>query len=207
MPFLALGQSAGLESRQPTPGSLGNVSISANIGFIRTLFPDYEFYSNYKHTLYPELEVDTEMMVPYIRGGLYWGYWNDGVNRPLPVKDAVTFSYRSHILGARVTFLPTKLLDDWLLPFGVFVGTARHFITEQCVGGYDFAGNTCNKAQYQDSRHNIHTLETGLSSEFGIWGPLKIRGKIYQFIPLGNSEMDRSHKKQRGYSVGVGFVF
>src|SRR5690625_5752585 len=87
MPFLALGQSAGLESRQPTPGSLGNVSISANIGFIRTLFPDYEFYSNYKHTLYPELEVDTEMMVPYIRGGLYWGYWNDGVNRPLPVKD------------------------------------------------------------------------------------------------------------------------
>src|SRR5690625_6845945 len=67
MPFLALGQSAGLESRQPTPGSLGNVSISANIGFIRTLFPDYEFYSNYKHTLYPELEVDTEMMVPYIR--------------------------------------------------------------------------------------------------------------------------------------------
>src|SRR5690625_5424114 len=112
----------------------------------------------------------------------------------------------SHILGARVTFLPTKLLYVWLLPFGVFVGTSRHFITEQCVGGYDFSGNTCNKAQYQDSRHNIHTLETGLSSEFGIWGPLKIRGKFSKLFLLGKVKMIGPNKKKRGNMGGVGFV-
>lgn len=206
-PFLALGQSAGLESKQFTPGSLDNVLISANIGFIRTVFPDYVHYSDYQYAFYPELEVDAEILAPYTRGGVYWGYWNDGVNSPLPVKDAVTFSYRSHILGARITFLPKKLLDNWLLPFGVFVGAARHFISEQCVGGFDIGGSTCNEAHYRDSRYNIHTLEAGLSSEFRIGGAFKIRGKVYQFIPLGNSEMDRYQEKRRGYSVGLGFIF
>src|SRR5690625_7701040 len=87
MPFLALGQSAGLESRQPTPGSLGNVSISASIGFIRSLFSDYEFYSNYKHTLYQVMEVDSEMTVPYIWGGLFWEDWKGGESMSLPGKE------------------------------------------------------------------------------------------------------------------------
>jgi hypothetical protein len=181
-------------------------SVSANVGQIRTLFPDIELYSDHQHAFYSELEVDAEIVVTYIRGGVYWGYWNDGVNN-LSIIDAVYYSFNSHIVGTRFTFLPEKLFDNWLLPFGIFGGAAHHFISARCVGGVDFVGNTCNSDLYEDFTGNINTLEVGLSTEVRIIGPLKIHGKVNQFIPLGDKEFDRRQKKRRIYKVGLVFSF
>lgn len=177
-------------------------SVSVNVGQINTLFPDVELYSNHQHAFYSELEVDAEIAVTYIRGGVYWGYWNDGLDH-LSVRDAVYYSFKSHIVGTRFTFLPNKLFNNWLLPFGIFAGAAHHFVSASCVGGFDFIGNTCSSDLYEDYTRNINTLEVGLSSEIHILGPLKIQGKVNQFFPLGDNEFDRRQKNRRAYKVGL----
>ena len=182
-------------------------SISTNIGSIRTLHPSHSPYSDYQYALYYGLEVDAEIIANYIRGGLYWGHWNDRVVDPLSVRDMVTFSDRSHIIGIRFSFLPVKLWENWTLPLGIFIGTSHHFISSKCVGGFDFASNTCSSG-YDDITGNSTTLEFGLmSSDLNLFGPLVLRGEIKQFIPLGDSQFDQFQKNRRAFNVSIGYKF
>jgi hypothetical protein len=177
-------------------------AVSANVGAIRTLFPDYSFYEDYQYSVYPEVQIGGNLFIPSVRWIAYWGYWTDGVEKALPVLDFVTYSHSSHIVGVRFNLLPAKLLPHWPLPIGVFTGVAHHFIAGRYVGGFGFVGRPG-----QDFTDDANTLEIGLNAEVDVLGPIAIRGEIQQFIPLGSDYLDRMQKSRRAYKVGLTFTF
>ncbi|MDP2885349.1 MAG: hypothetical protein Q8P51_10055, partial [Ignavibacteria bacterium] len=105
-----------------TLAQLSMNTVSVNVGTIRTLFPDYSYYQDYQYSLYPEVQIGGDFLIPSLQWTVYWGYWTDGLEKALPVADFVTYSYRSHIVGARFNFLPAKLLPHWPIPIGFFTG-------------------------------------------------------------------------------------
>jgi len=177
-------------------------AVSANVGTIRTLFPDYSFYQDYQYAVYPEVQIAGNFFIPSVQWIAYWGYWSDGVDKALPVADYDTYSYSSHIVGVRLTFLPAKLLPHWPLPVGVFSGFAHHFISRRYVGGFGYDGK-----HGQDFADDANTVEIGLNAEVDVLGPIAIRGEVQQFIPLGNDYFSQMQKNRRAYKVGLAFRF
>lgn len=175
-------------------------TVSANFGTIRTLFPDY--YQNYQYAVYPEVQIGGDFFIPSIRWITYLGYWTDGVDKPLPIADHVTYSYSSHIVGTRFNFLPAQLLHHGPLAIGVFTGLAHHFISRKYVGGSGLDGRPG-----QDFAGNANTLEIGFNAEVEVLGPIAVRGEVQQFVPLGSEEFDRLQKNRRAYKVGLAFTF
>jgi|GEM_PF-1912044 len=177
-------------------------TVSASIGTIRTLFPDYSFYQNYQYSVYPEVQIGGNFLIPSLRWIACWGYWMDGVEKALPVADHVTYSYSSHIVGARFNFLPAKLLPHWPLLIGVFTGVAHHFISGKYVGGFGYDGKLG-----QNITDDATTIEIGLNANVQVLGPVAVRGEVQQFFPLGNEEFDQLQKNRRAYKVGLAFTF
>lgn len=204
-------------------------SISANFGLIDAFHAGSEFnpgasplsFSDNKSMFYPELEVNAEIMAPFLRGGLYWGYWTEKALennfRSAGFIDTHTYSYSysSHIAGARLTFLPGKLFEDILLPFGVFAGMAQHFISSKCYDNRDAFSQlpgetyTCeNTLAFQNSDgQRITTLEAGLSTEIRIYGPIQLQGKLFRYFPVGSSDELRYRNNRWVYSAGLSILF
>lgn len=177
-------------------------TLSANVGTIRTLFPNYSPYEDYQYSFYPELQVGGDFLTPSIQWIVCWGYWMDGVKKAFPVADMVTYSYSSHLLGARFNIFPGKLLPHWPLPVGVFTGLAHHFISGKYVGGFGLDGRPG-----RDFTRSGNTFEAGINAELEALGPIAVRGEIHQLFPLGNEWLDRMQKNRRAYTVGLAVHF
>ena len=173
-------------------------TFSANIGAIRTTFPDDSRYSKYQYAIYPEFQVGGDFVVSYFRWTIYWGFWNDGITQALPVADMVTYSNQSHITGFRFTFLPSQIAPEWPLPVGVFGGIAHHFMSATYVGGLGLDGKPG-----QDFTQGSSTFELGLNAHLSILGPIKIGGEVHQYFPLSDEYLDRTQKNRRAYKVGL----
>jgi hypothetical protein len=177
-------------------------TVSANIGSIRTLFPDYSFYHDFQYSIYPEFQIGGDFLTPSIRWVTYWGFWADGIENALPVADFVTYSYSSHIVGARFNFLLENFLPHVPLPIGIFTGVAHHFISVRYVGGFGFDGKAGH--DYSDG---VTTFEIGVNGEVDVFDQIAIRAEVQQFVPLGSKEFDRAQKNRRAYKVGLAFTF
>lgn len=177
-------------------------TVSVNVGTIRTLFSDLSFYQGYQYSVYPEVQIGGNVFIPSVRWIAYWGYWTDGVEKAFPVTDHVTYSYSSHIVGARFNFFPAKLLPHWPLPIGIFTGVAHHFISGKYVSGSGFDGRPG-----QDLAGDATTFEIGLNAEVEVLGPIAVRVEVQQFVPLGSKEFDQLQKNRRAYKVGLALTF
>jgi hypothetical protein len=191
-----------LVSVSTTLAQLSLNSASVNVGTIRTLFPNDSRYTDFQYAFYPEVQVDGDFLASFVGWTVYWGYWSDGLENALPVADMVSYSYSSHIVGARFSFLPAKLLDHWPLPIGIFAGTAHHFIAARYIGGFGLDGNPGH-----EFTADATTVELGLNAEVQVLGPIGIRGEIQQFIPLRSDYFDRLQKNRRVYKLGLAFTF
>jgi hypothetical protein len=91
--------------------------------------------------LFPEIQVGGPLGKSFIQWSLYWGYWDDGVNK-VYYSDYIAYSYHGHIVGARMYFFPSLAADHWPLPIALFGGFAHHFIVRTYVGGEDYYGGS-----------------------------------------------------------------
>ena len=177
-------------------------AVSANVGTIRTMWPDQSLFENYQYTLYYELQIGGQFFAPSLKWVAYWGHWDDGIAGALPVADMATHSYSSHVVGLRFSVHPAKLLAHWPLPIGVFAGASHEFLSKRYVGGHDYYGRPGN-----DYAEDVTTLEIGLNVEVEILSPLAIRGEIRQLFPLGDREVDQRQKGRRAFTIGVAAIF
>lgn len=143
-----------------------------------------------------------DLFVSPVRWILYWGYWKDGVEEPLPIADYMTYSYNSNIVGTRFGIVPTELLDDWPIQIGIFIGAAHHFITGTWVGGAGLDGRPG-----EDLTENVATFEIGLNAEIIVIEPIAVRGELQQYIPLGNAYLDKLQKNRQSLKVGLALRF
>jgi len=183
--------------RVPSTAQVNVGSLSAKIGTIKTFFFDASTYKNYQYAVYPEIQIDGRFFADYLTWDAYWGYWNDGLEETFFV-DSWTYSYSSHIVGARLSFSPQQAADHWLIPLDLFAGLAHHFIRARYVGGYDWYGKTGS-----DFAEGSSTAEIGLRAHINVVGPLAVVGEAQQFFPLGNSYFDQLQKGRRAYKIGV----
>ncbi|MCG8603784.1 hypothetical protein MJD09_02145 [bacterium] len=68
--------------------------ISFKLGAIRNVQRDHHF-GNDTYAIYPELQIGGPLVASEVfNWGLYWGYWDDGVEKLFPIADGITHSYR-----------------------------------------------------------------------------------------------------------------
>jgi hypothetical protein len=191
--FIIVGVIINLVGVSTLTAQLNLNNISANIGVINTLYSDL--------VIYPEVQIGGNVIIPSIRWTIYWGYWIEGINKPIIGSDYVTYSYNSHILGTRFTLMLSKLSDNLDLPFGIFIGASHHFISVKYIGGAGIDGKPGH-----DATIGTTTLEVGLNAEVQAFGPVYFRGEIQQFIPIGNDYYDRLQKNRRTYKIGLAYI-
>jgi hypothetical protein len=170
-------------------------SITLKVGSIRTLLSD----EGYQYALCPELQIGGSFLTKYFNWGIYWSYWDDGLDKVL-WKDAVIYSYSSHIVGLRMSFSPIKCIDNWYIPIDIFGGIAHHFIKRKYVGGIDWNGIVGT-----DYASGTTTGEVGLMAHVNITGLLSIVAEVQQYFPFGNNDFDRLQKDRRAYKIGLSY--
>ncbi|HET6568110.1 MAG TPA: hypothetical protein VFG50_09100 [Rhodothermales bacterium] len=161
----------------------------------------------FRHVFYPELQVDARLVaIPHssaaLRGGVFWGYYDDGVNEPShSCVDCATYSMSSHTVGARLIL---SLFDSKTLPIGLSAGIARQFITARHVGGRDWV------VPPERMTLNSNVAVFGLQVRVPVYRALKIHLAARRFIALpmhgdvvnGIAYGDR-HLLQAGLSYGI----
>jgi len=186
----------------PVSAEAGNFnlsSISLNMGAIEHFYRDDPAVSSI-YAFYPEAQASGPLFASYLHWTLAWGFWDDGIGGPLNHENKITYSFRSHILGARLMFRPRKTGENWPLPVGLFAGYSRHLVHAEYVGGLDAGG----KPGHDASRHS-NTIEIGLNGEFPFHGPFIFRVEARQFIPFSGDDFENPQKSRRAYTIGIGY--
>jgi hypothetical protein len=169
-------------------------SISLRIGGIET-----ETGRGPEIVLDPELQFGGEFFANYFNWGIYWSYWNDGINEEIPWSDFVTYNYSGHVLGCRLSFSPVKVVEEWNIPIDAFVGVAEHFIKARYIGGESLTGRGSTFSK------TITTVELGLSLQIKIIEHLNALAEAQQYFPLGSSSSDQMQLDHRAYKVGLSY--
>jgi hypothetical protein len=195
-PLLVIGLV--LISVKATFAQLDLSTVAVKLGAIRTLFDKALPYRDYQYALFPELQVGGPFFTRSLDWSFYWGYWSDGVDRPLPIKDAPTYSYSSHILGVRITFLPAMAGKEMPVPVGIFAGIASHFIRARYVGGSDLMGNPG-----RDYSKTSTTAEIGVNAFVQLRRRLSVTAELQQYFRLESDSFGRRQTNRRAYKIGL----
>jgi hypothetical protein len=174
-------------------------SISVRIGSIET----FSEFNNYQSVLNPELQIGGLFLTNYFNWGVYWSYWNDGIDnnifKTLTPENAI-YSYSSHIVGLRLSFSLTHIDDKWIIPIEIFAGVAEHFIKAKEIVPPWYSvgiGSDYSKA--------VTTFELGLSLPIHIVGQWSILAEAQQYFPLGSSANDQLQRDRIAYKVGLSY--
>ncbi|MHB9028929.1 MAG: hypothetical protein ACYC9O_09180 [Candidatus Latescibacterota bacterium] len=147
-------------------------------------------------SLHPEMEIGGRLLLPRLHWGLSWTYWNDRALTPPPVVDLMSWdSYRSHILGMRVSYRP---FGEWNGPFalGLVGGVSRHFVSSESINP-DLLKHSLSGV----FRKTGNTLDLGLHLDLRLWKSLALRTQALHHAPLDSG--DSGLEKQWTYSAGV----
>jgi hypothetical protein len=177
----------------------GFSSVSLNAGYIEHFYRDEPQISDI-YAFYPEILVTGPLFASFLHWGLSWGIWDDGIERPFNGNNEITYSFRSHIFGARVMFRPRKTGENWPLPVGIFAGYSRHLVHAEYIGGVDATGKPGRSAD-----RGSNTFEFGLNAEFPFSGPFILRGEARQYIPFPDDNFEEPQKSRRAYTLGIGY--
>lgn len=175
---------------------ISNISLRA--GLIRNLYSD--LYSRFHpgYSFYPELQLGGSLVAFHLLNwALYFGYWDDGVDKAFPIADGITYSYDSLIIGARVGFMPGAHRKELPVQPVVFVGLSRHFMAAEYIGGWDFTGNIG-----RDFSRPLNYLEIGFRAQVRINRTVQAVLEIQQFRQFNENEW-RFPKNRRAYKLGL----
>lgn len=152
-----------------------------------------------KFAIYPEVQLSNDFYDRHdltFGASVYWGYWDDGVNKLSSCSHCWTYSYSSHIVGARFEMK----LKKFLIPLRLFFGISRHFIQANYFGGAGYAGG-----KGYDFAKRINAAEVGIRTRFLIKNRYSLTGNLQFYFPLD----DRWYGRSRTYRVafGLGLVY
>ena len=151
--------------------------LSLTIGSIRTLQSDPELpsfaFSPQLELSVPGFQVNEAGLT--IGGGVYAGAWSDGVKTPTRSKDAITYSYRSLIVGARVSVA----LNHIPAPLSIRGGFSRHIFWATYIDGAGVGGRV-------DHRRASNALEFGVRLQMPLSRRVGIGGdaQVYLMLPF-----------------------
>ncbi len=169
-------------------------SISVKIGSISTFQTD----APYASALNPEIEFGGLFLTKYFNWGIYWSYWDDGVNKILWL-DSPVYNYSSHILGCRISVSLTHIDDSWIIPIEIFAGMAEHLIKARCVSKrWGVTEGDFSKA--------ITTGDLGLSLPINIIGPWNILAEAQMFFPFDRNKNDQLKQDRLALKIGVKYL-
>jgi hypothetical protein len=169
-------------------------SVSLKIGSINTFQTD----APYASALNPEIQVGGKFLSKYFNWGIYWSYWNDGVNEMLWF-DSPVYNYSSHILGCRMSLPLNNVDDNWIIRIEIFAGVAEHFINARCISqGWGATEGDYSKA--------ITTGDLGLSLPINIIGPWNILAEAQVFLPFDRNKDDLMIQDRLSFKIGVKYM-
>ena len=178
----------------PANAQIDISSISVKIGSIGT----FQTYTPYASALNPEIEVGGMFLSKYLNWGIYWSYWNDGVNEILWL-DSPVYNYSSHILGCHISFSLTHLDDNWVIPIEIFAGASEHFIKARCLSkGWGETEGDFSKA--------ITTGDLGLSLPINIIGPWNILAEAQMFLPFDRNKNDQLKQDRLALKIAIKYL-
>lgn len=176
----------------------GQAYITVDVDLIENLQDD----SNQpQYSFYPEIQLSNDFfeiseVKVTVGGSIYWGYWTDGVDNLSNCVDCITYSYSSHIVGARVM----TVLEALPIPITTFAGISRHFISADYIGGSDFSGKTGN-----DFKDGINAVEVGIRLQIPISQRLNIGGNYQYYIPL--VKKNSPYTSRGAFGIGLTYMF
>lgn len=183
-------------SRLPAQTNINAVSFS--FGTVRTFLDSYMNSGVNQYARYHEIEAGGNVVTRSFGWGAYFGYWSDGIDTPLPIRDYITYSYSSRIVGIRIAFFPVIWGNEFPLTAGVVAGLSRHFISGRFVGGGDYFGNPG-----VDFTRRSDIAEAGITVRVPVLSRLSLRGDIHQLIPLVDDDFPGDQKGRRAYTLGL----
>jgi hypothetical protein len=174
----------------------GQTRIALTAGLIENL---QDASNQPQYSFYPEIQLLNDFFAlseakVTVGGSLYWGYWTDGVDELSSCKDCFTFSYSSHIIGARVM----AALDAFPIPIAGFAGISRHFIRADYIGGYDYPGNP--GSDFQDA---LNAFEAGIRVQVPMSQRLHIGGNYRQYTPF----VKKNSRYDSRAALGIGLTY
>jgi len=180
----------------------GFPSVSIKVGFIRNL--QDPFYRDLpKYSFYPEVQITGQIVRSSVlavsaHSGLYWGYWNDGVDETSSAcVDCHTYSFSSHVIGARMGLLLEKFP---LVPTGFAIGLSRHFIRAVYVGGYGEAGNPG-----QDFERRATTFEAIAYTHLALGKKAGVIVEVQKSWPVGNNYLKEVQFNRSAIKLGFAY--
>lgn len=178
--------------------------VSANAGVMRTLGQNMYAIGEDRYVFYPEIQCGGDFFLPYLRWAGYWGYADEGHTMIPPPEYHPPYTYRTHNVGIRFSFMPAHLLPHWPIPVGLFVGISRQFIS---MSGEYPTFMTSQGPTERPAPRNVTAFEAGVNLEVRVFGPLAVRVEGHQLIPLGTTESDRMQKERRAFTGGLSCTF
>jgi hypothetical protein len=178
--------------------------VSANAGVMRTLGENMYATGEDRYVFYPEIQCGGDLFLPYLRWVGYWGYADEGHTMIPPPEYHPPYTYRTHSVGIRFSFMPAHLLPHWPIPVGLFIGISRQFIS---VSGEYPTFMTSQGPTGRPAPRNVTAFEAGVNLEIRVYGRVGIRIEGHQLILLGITESDRMDKNRRAFTGGLGWTF
>ncbi len=172
--------------------------VTAPAGAIRTESFDNGMSGGYLWSFYPEIEVGGHFLARYLLWSASWGYWSDGIDKPYPYMDYVTYSRQGHILALRIGLQLQTLAPHFPLPLTVSLGSAYHVSKQTYIGGSDFNGKTGTNSTEQTT-----TGLVGLGFSFPLFSRIDLSAQAFQFIPFGNDPIDHAQTNRRAFTLGL----
>ena len=191
--FAVIIISANLTIAQPSVSG-----VSMKFGIIQNFNMPQLNNSNY--IPYYAIQLNGNLVKPLLRWGVYFSYWDDGIDKAFPVMDNQTYSFSGKNVGLRM-YLDAPQINFIGLPlhFSLFGGVSHSFINSKYVGGTDFAGRTGS-----DFSTDLNSAEIGIGLNLKVMNTIRLFGEAERFIVL--NEINNTYARDK-YAFTFGFVY
>ncbi|MCL4551760.1 MAG: hypothetical protein M1495_24695 [Bacteroidetes bacterium] len=178
-----------------------NISrVSIDLGIIRNY--QYDFGNDKLYAFYPEVKICGQFLTNYSEWEFFTSYWTDGIVKVFNVRDAATYSYSSVVVGSKLYFSPSKILEEFPLPIYLTSGISYHKVNEKYIGGSDYIGDHRNDNSFQ-----LLTFDIGVGIYFNIIEKLRLRFDTNVFIPFKGEDRLYNYGRNGVLKVGFDYIF
>jgi len=191
--FAVIIISANLTIAQPSVSG-----VSMKFGIIQNFNMPQLNNSNY--IPYYAIQLNGNLVKPLLRWGVYFSYWDDGIDKAFPVMDNQTYSFSGKNVGVRM-YLDAPQINFVGLPlrFSLFGGVSHSFISGKYIGGTNFIGQTGN-----DYSADLNNAEIGIGLNTRLFKSIMLFGEAERFIVLNPVNTTYARDKN---AFTFGFVY
>ncbi len=185
------------------------LNVSVQGGVIRNF--QYEEYRDLpRYAFYPEVQIASR---PFplasgisLQGDLHWGAWDDGVSGLLHGGCTDVYSHSSHIAGARLYVVPTKIP---LVSLSLFGGLSWHFISGDYVktppSPECLLIDQLPPYWGENYPNRLKALEVGLRVAVPLGNRLAVITEVQKYVHVPLEERNPHTKNRFVYKLGLSF--